>query len=275
MTPAAAQAILDHAKQANEASVAEALAQVQRQKAQLLNQQALKTIGKVMLGGLGAGMALRGAKGLYNAVRPSPPAPSQPVILDIPQHRVRDKEKAAGLGDYLGDVMGGRAAETVAGVPGVWPGVLIGGGLGAYGGWKALDKVLDARRKAELQEDLSTSEQRYRQALLGQYKASELGQAMDNLAKASASDWPGIAAGTYLTAAPLIALLAARKGYDMGKKRTRRYAVEKAKKVRQQQLQRQRPPEIFARPVEAPATPEQFQTPVEIEQETGVTEGAA
>jgi hypothetical protein len=257
--------------------------------AQQLNREALKTVGKIMLGGLGAGMALRGGKGLINALTRTRPAPPQPIVLDVP-FQEKDEKRAQGpdepgwidrvagpVAQWGSDVMKGRKAETVAGVPWVWPAALLGGVGASAVGWKGLDSVLAAKRKRELEQDLEQAEQRYRQALVSGYKTSsdnQIGRALEGLVEKQGQDWPGILAGTYMTAAPLLALMAGSYTYGLGKKRTRRHALEQAKKLRQRRRFERRAPEIFARPVPLKALPEAPTPQGEVEEAGGITEGS-
>jgi hypothetical protein len=240
--------------------------------AQSISQQMQQQVLRQILAGAGLGLAARGATGIYNSLLKPKESPTQPVVLDIPyvdEQKTRKKKAegegivdtlkgwATGAGDYAKDIASAREAETVWGHPLFLPGTILGTGAAAYGGWKGLDMALNAMRKKEVEDDVNTAKKRYEMALLSQYdkpkvasQRDPLGEGLDQLFnKVGGADWPGAMLGTYLTAAPILALISGKLAYEAGRKRTKLYAMEKAKELRERHRFAQRPPEVFARPV--------------------------
>lgn len=285
MTPETAREILDlvQTKQAQTpASTAppealDALLQSLRErKHQLLRNETMRMVGKAMLGGAGFGLTARGVKGVADLFkpRPQPPQPFKPLVLDIPYPQEEEQKIAQWpeiitkpvetTQQWLSDVASGRAAETPMGHPLFLPGTILGGGAAAYGGWKALDTVLNAMKEKERKQELSTAKEKYQRALLSQYGTrgrklaetqDEVGAKLDDLFEKVSQDLPGTALGAYLTAALPLLGVSGYLGYQRGKRQTRRFALEEAKRLRARKLWEQRAPEVFARPVEPLALP--------------------
>ena len=115
--------------------------------------------------------------------------------------------------------------------------MLLGTPLAAYGGWKAVDAVLDKQRRAKSEDNLDEAKKDYEEALLASYKKSAstdemLDEVFDNYKEASTlSDILGTGKGLALT----YALATGPLGYMMVnsqmKKNSKRKILEKAMRV--------------------------------------------
>lgn len=165
--------------------------------------------------------------------------------------------KAAGFGEWLADTIAGRNATSVAGVPWAMPATAAATIGGGYGGWKALDAILDARRKATLQSDLDQAKQEYEQALMPKTAGdNELGQTLDQLydemektAKPGMlGEWTGVGLGTYGLAALITALAGGAAGYSFGKQRQMKTLLDSAQAKRRRARFEASPEPIQVRP---------------------------
>lgn len=209
----------------------------------------------------------------------------KPVADFITTDKSRLLPKQAGFLD-------GDNATTKGGIPWYGPAMLMGG-LGGLGlGWKGMDKVINSRRKKQMDGDLETARSQFHDALLSQYakpvemhpeligekKSSDdtmvkVGQALDDLfvkftaamadeeARPSEkrsfdmSNLAGQAAGGYGMYAGLSGLLTGAMVYDKMNKRSRRSVLDSALKKRQRRKFMQQPTEIYAQPEPVPAEP--------------------
>jgi len=147
------------------------------------------------------------------------------------------------------------------------PAMLGAGALGGVGGWKLIDKILDNRRRKEIDDEVDASRGEFQNALVSQYKQgsdSELGVALDELylkmqKAAKAGDWldpntyftpdqVGRGKGMYATYAIPSALLGYLFVKKMADKGSRRQIIEKAQRRRALKQQRARPAELYAVP---------------------------
>jgi len=140
------------------------------------------------------------------------------------------------------DLAWGSQAQTPAGIPMFWPLMLAAGGGGLYGGYKLVDVLLDARRKAETQSKLDTAEDRYTD-LLKQSVDTQLEAELDELAelatqpameKEAASFWDpaGSAGGGMMAYALLSALVSGKLSYDYFKNRNQQSVAQEAMRRR-------------------------------------------
>ena len=128
-----------------------------------VNREALKDIAKYLLIGAGTGAAVRGATGLgrlfggEQEVVPSKTV-DMPVLFGVPK-KVEDEEEDVKKLEYKS------AAEKEAiskySLPYYLPAMLLGTPLAAYGGWKAVDAVLDKQRKAKSEDNLEEAKKDY------------------------------------------------------------------------------------------------------------------
>lgn len=204
----------------------------------------------------------------------------KPVADFVTTDKARLAPKQAGF-------LSGDMATTKGGIPWYGPAMLMTGLAGAGAGWAGMDKVLQARRKKQMESDLEGARSQFREALLNQYdtpvqthpglmgdtkKAAsdgtmvEVGRRLDALYEKvaaavvaeeaeplhkvafDASNVAGQAAGGYGMYAGLSGLLAGALVYDKMSKRSRRSVLEGALKRRQRRQFMQQPTEIFARP---------------------------
>jgi hypothetical protein len=252
------------------ASEGDAFAQAVRDMAaHRLKAEALGDVGSVGLAALGVGAAGRGAVGLYNVLKRglgSQKHRGGPAELPLP-YPVEPEEMPAEVLPKAASFLSGDAASTKAGVPWFRP-AAVAAGVGGLGlGWAAVDKVLDARRRAERDKELEGARGEFHDALLSQYdrplaappgvkvkKAGDLAAGLDDLYdrfSKAAVDWGnagGAALGGYGVYAGLSGLLAGTVLYDKMRKRSRRAVLEKALQRRERRRFMQSPTEIYAVP---------------------------
>lgn len=251
---------------------------VQMQHGATLRGDALKQLGRLLLTGAGVGMAGRGLYGLAQLTKRnlSPPTGlSNPTVsVDVPYPAAmlppeEEEEKVAGFANF----MQGDYAKNPAGIPWMIPATVLGGGASIYGGWKLMDSILDARRKAELKGDVDDARNDFQQALLSEYDrpvqtpsldkiASDdsLGADLDRLFLAvkkaglleDTLHGSGIATGLYGTAAGVAGLAAALGAYNATKKRREQELLAKAHKMRLRNRWAQQPPPLQINPVAMP-----------------------
>lgn len=249
---------------------------VQARHGTALRSDALKQLGRLLLGGVGVGMAGRGMLGLAQLTKRNlrPPAglsgSAIPVEVPFPAEQLEEEpEKMAGA---LSGFLAGDHAKSPAGIPWMIPATVLGGGAAIYGGWHLMDKILDARRKQELKGDVDNARNDFNQALLAEYDrpqhspqlkfgsaAATLGDDLENLFQTVKTaglledtlHGSGIGVGLYGTAAGVAGLAAAVGAYGATKKRRERELLQKAHKMRQRQRWMQQPPPLVLSPVAA------------------------
>lgn len=204
------------------------------------NREALRTLAKTLLLAAGGGAAVRGLSGLSGILANDPePVPSRTV--DMPLIYGRKKEKTA---------------NSKLRSPYYIPGMLLGAPLAAYGGWKAVDSVLDRQRRLKTEEELEEAKKKYEEAVLSSYKRGEDKVSNDELLdsvfsvykSASVQDWMDTAKGLGLT----YALATAPLGYlvvnNAMKKKSKRKILEKAMRERARIQAQKQPAELYAIP---------------------------
>ena len=222
---------------------------------QRLQADAKKDIVRNLVMALGGGAALRGAVGLHNLVtEPSRIKPTQRVVempvaypADEDEKRSRDATATSpiGLSYYI-------------------PGMLLGGAVTGYGGWKGVDALLDRQRRKQTDEELDSAKQEYEQALLGAYKkatdnaldqafsgyvkSAGPGQIIEDVVSSVAPNAPGLAKGVGLTYGLATAPLGFMMVHNMLKKNSKRALLQKAMKERARRQALSQPPEIYAVP---------------------------
>lgn len=264
MKQAAVDAVHAHCKQA--AGFTDA---VQMQHGATLRNDAMQQLGRLLLAGAGVGMAGRGLLGVLQLAKRNlaPPKPMGggvvPVEVPVPVGDQPDEEKMAGVSNFIR----GDYAKNPSGIPWMIPATVLGGGAAMYGGWKLMDAVLDARRKAELKEDVDSARSDFQQALLAEYDrpvktpklaadnslAGDLERLYRNVKQAGLMDdvlhGGGVATGVYGTAAGVAGLAAAISAYKATRKRREQELLSKAHKIRQRQLWNRQPPPLVMQPV--------------------------
>jgi hypothetical protein len=246
-----------------------------------LNSDAFKDIKHLFLASLGAGLAGRGAVGLFNTFgRNQPKKPrSGPATFTLPYPA---EPKVANWLDSVSNFAKGDSATSKSGIPWYTPAMLGAGMAGAGLGWKGLDVVLEKQRNAEREKQLNQARQQFHDALMSQYSKpvsthpdllSKIGAdvpIMEKVGEALDAVWQkfealldttlskeafdfgnaaGAAAGGYGAYAGLSGLMAGAFIYDKIKKRSRGAILDKA-------MQRRRRREFMQRPTELTATPE-------------------
>lgn len=233
-----------------------------------LKQETMGDIGKTALMTLGLGSAARGGYGLLNLLRRniSPPRVRpkvKPLPLPYPEEG-EEEEKVAEEGG-VATPPGGESwfDSPVTKKEGLWwrkPGMLLGGLAGAYGGWKLVDHIMDQRRQAEVEDEVSGAKSRFRDAMLSNYSspikqaADDEPNALDRLfdqfeKQATMGDTIGSTLGNYGMYAVPASLLAGYSAYNMARKRRRANVLKKALQRRERRRQQQSPAPIFATPV--------------------------
>jgi len=272
------QRIIDEVRQEKEAT--DPVAVLQEAATRNLKTQALKDLGRIAVISAGAGAGARGIYGLLNLVRrnvrtrkPTYPAVS-PLPLPVPAKEDEEEEpelaKAAG---WLGDFFKGNKATTPIGIPWYQPAAMVGG-LAAGGlGWHLVDKILDKRRKEEVDSQVERERERFRGALVGQYDepvkissdepmeklAADLDALYDLCMEKQAlfnPDTAGATLGTYGYYAVPASLMAGWFAYSAARKRQRKNVLKKALERRRRRAYATQPAEIHAVPV-----------PVDVEEE--------
>ena len=245
---------------------ADDLSSMQQAASQGLRDDALGDVGRVALFSLGLGAAGRGAMGLYNVLKRnmSPPVKtrSRVAVLPLPVKA----EKTASLGGFLL----GSNATTKEGIPWYHPAMFLGGLASAYGGWKGIDAILNARRKKDIDEDVEQARREFSQALLGEHSrpvnfkaagdnhlSDDLDRLFEEFEKAAgvmsslspSDDTLGKLLGAYSYYALPAALIGGYAAYSSGKGRQRAKILESALKARAMRRHQQQPEEVFAMPV--------------------------
>lgn len=233
-----------------------------------LRRAAMKDVVNASLVGLGVGVAGRSAVGLYDLLkgRPKPRettnGPAE-VPLPIPVAGPPGALKAA-------------AITTRSGLPWYYPATILGAAGAAYGGWKAIDHVLDSRAKQEREEELNRTRAEFHDALIRQYDApvklaadAGVGPRLDALfdrveevfekAAANLEDWTNRGLGMYATYAIPAALWSGAMAYEHAKKTSNKAVLDAALQRRDRRKFTQQPPEIYAvpEPFEVPGPPEE------------------
>lgn len=250
-------------------------ATVQQMANRSLQAGATADVKNLALAALGVGAGARGLTGLYNLLANRGPGPARggPAELPLPYPVEPDDPalappaKQAGLADQV---------TIKPAIPWYGPAMLTAGLAGLGGGWAGMDAVLDHRRKAERDQEISQARQEFHDALLGQYDrplratpgpaparqkragdaaamadaGATLGRAFALLEKV-ALNWADVA-GTTLGGYGMYALPAAAVTgtivYDKARKRSQRAVIRKALQRREQRRFMEQPSEIYARP---------------------------
>ena len=203
--------------------------------------------------GLGAGA--RGLLGIASMLQPKPKQPEEQDNTDLTLPVMK-------MGS-LWDTVSGAAANTP---DDVWWGAgakLMAYPAAVYGGFRAMDSVLDSRRKGLLQTNVDEAKQRFQKALLGATSAktaderSELGAQLDRLYDLleqrvkQASNPLGNAFGA--VGIPLAALFA-MAAYNSARRQQKGPMLDKALELRAQQRQGTVPLQFHVpEPAEVPA----------------------
>lgn len=260
-----------------------------------LRTDALRDVGNVAMTALGVGAGARGLLGLIRALRPETPTTTlAPATLPLPfpaeKKKPRlgvvspDDEKVAEW--QLPTLASTDAQATSKGGLSLYAPAVVLAGLGSAAlGWKGVDSVLDARRRAAREEEMGKAKQQFEQALLSQYdhplktagEVSELSRDLDSLFDKFAElsergpqaeelvkqaeggilntigEWVGPnnvgkALGGYGVYAGLSGLLAGNYMFDKARKRSTRSIVENALAERENRRFQQAPTEIYAVP---------------------------
>lgn len=236
-----------------------------------LKKETLNRIGKFILAAGGIGLGARGLLGVGQALRrnivePSISSPDLvPVEIPIPKRKKPEVEefKAAGIlsnaTDYIRKTLSGDEATIPAAIPYAMPLATLGGMGAAYGGWKAMDYLLDSRRKARLEKEKMRAKQELHDALLSEFSnekasssRSSLGRDLDRLydlaekQAINAYDVGGLTTGLYGTAAGLAALASAMAAYKYTKARNESELLKKTMKMRNRRVFAQQPSAILA-----------------------------
>jgi hypothetical protein len=253
---------------------------------QHIQQLAAERLRNVLLAGLGVGAAARGGVGLLNMMRRhhTPQSTADPAMLPAPiplRRREEEEEKIGSIKEadfktWLSELMSGGKATDVSGVPWFMPAAVLGGAGAAYGGYQGMDYLLDRQRKTQQEDELEEARRQFHEALMGGGEKisgdgeTTLGQELDALyddfeklanarhtpmEKAALENTLGQMLGLYGLYGGTSALLAGLWAYDKARKSSRRAMMEKAKKQRERDRLRARPPQIYAFPEPQTAEP--------------------
>ncbi len=238
-----------------------------------VHQKALSNIAKTLLIAGAGGAAFRGFGGLQNLGKDVAPRKQTAVTMPVPyEDDSEDEDEQEKLAN----------PTEPYGLPYYWPSKIVGGGLAAYGGFKAIDALLDKARKRKTDDKLKRRKAEYENSLLQSYKQSsdaetgtslassgldKLGEAFQQFEKHAEEDFfskylgmPN-AKGGIIGAGLSVGIPGALLGY-MGmnnymRSRSKRALLQKAIKERARRRAQSRPEEIYAIPVsQAPASQE-------------------
>ena len=262
------------------------------------NGQIIGDIGKMMLAAGGIGLGARGLLGLQHtstqALQPQPTfspglVPTRLPIPAMPEEEEEEKfawtvggllegagnslrnaagSAARGIGHLGGQISQG-VQDSIPDATTPWgkgwpiPAATLGGMGAMYGGWRAMDGVLNSHRDAKLEAEKRRAKQELDATLLGQFsnekmgaaETSELSRDLDRLfdllektASPNVTDYMGGAMGVAGTGVLLASLAAGLAGYRSAKPRTQGALVNKAMKMRQRRLANMQPTPIMAMP---------------------------
>lgn len=200
----------------------------------------------------GGGAALRGLSGLAGTLsrnlRPARrPSLLAPAVVEVPVHEEEEEAPAKEAG-----FLEGGKNTTPEGWWAAMPLAVGSAGLGAVGGWTLADKLLDRRRKKQLEAELEKAKKEYEEALRGE---SKLGRQLDTLYETlekrgvNAADYAGRALGVLAVLGLLSGGTGAYIGYQATRKRNPYKIKEKVKKQLRMQRALRRPAPIFAQPI--------------------------
>jgi hypothetical protein len=240
---------------------------IQQEANRQLRSQALRDVLGYGAAGIGVGASLRGLQTLLRlgagAVNTGKPAPSVPsgLLAELPLPMDDDVEEKQSFDvQSVLDFGAGKKAITPEGVPWFLPAAVGLPALGAVGGWKFMDWIMDKRRKGAVKQDVEDAKREYEQALLESQgikssSCSELGATLDKLydtvvekTAGRIADIGGQLSGVYLLAAMMAGTMSGVGGYNWAKKRSRRKVVEKALKNLKRKQQMQQPAPIYVQP---------------------------
>lgn len=245
--------------------------QIQQAAASQLQRQALQQAGKNFLAAAGMGIAGRGLYGLFGQGRRNLGRSWEPqqAPLRLHPHREEKEKKASqtspapqsGIASYLRQLLSGQRAQTMQGVPWSAPLTMAAVGGGLIGGHQLTDWLMDSRRKADVNSELSAAKKEYEQALRSsgtakiaseKTAAERVGEKLDELYELMAQqrtkaafapltqggfdDLLGQALGAYGVAALPVLAASGYLGHSFGKSRQKRKLLEEARDKRRRQL---------------------------------------
>lgn len=222
------------------------------------------------VGMAGVGAGLRGLAGMAeqanrNTKEPVRPA-TRPNVIELPVYdkragvlgdawqQAKDVVRNATIGPAksVGGFLAGEGAGSIAEQPLSLALLTATGGAGMYGGWKGVDKLLDTRRRQELDTELERAKREYELALQPK-SASALGRSLDQLC--DAAEKRGTEFGKLLNLYTLLSLATGTAGFAAGRqyglKNRRRDLLESAQRQRRRQQFQSQP--IYALPRHEPA----------------------
>jgi hypothetical protein len=236
-----------------------------KQQNQQLQADAQKQIIQAAMLGLGGGAALRGVTGLSNLFSESnsraQPRRTVEMPVAYPQRRLAVEE------DENEKSASNEHATSEIGLDYYIPGMILGSGLGAYGGWKGVDAMLNKQRRKQTEDELDKAKSEYEQSLLGAYKrASDEPSIAENLDRAFAAceKQANVVSDTINSVAPNLlgstkGMLAAWTlatlplGYSIVnssmRKNSKRALLQKAMQTRARRQAVSQPPALYAVPV--------------------------
>lgn len=279
-----------------------------RERLALTHREAVHKLLMLALGSGAVGVGMRGVGGLMHAA--SDPGrlsnhAARPLIIDLPTPPKRRRPgveepdgppvKLAGdpaPGKYTGDLGGvwSRAKDWLVDLfkptndkaehwyehSYTWPLAVgaVGGGL--YGGYKAMDNVMDARHRRQTETQVEKARRRYQRAMAAQFNRPKAAHAPLAASGRAAAALDALAAmaekrasmgvddyikGIYLTAAGLAAAGTGIGTYRYMRDRDPDLLLEKAVKERERQRRAGRPAEVYLRTRERSSPPVRLQGP--------------
>ena len=237
---------------------------VHQQQNAKLQADAQRQIIQAALLGFGGGAALRGVSGLTNLFSGhnlgSHPRRTVEMPVAYPQRPNPDEEEKVAANEH---------ATSRIGLDYYIPGMVLGTGLAAYGGWKGVDAMLNKQRQQQTEDELEAARGNYEKALFGAYKRASheptLEENLDaafagcekqaedgyisNAINSTVPNMPGLTKGLLAT----WGLATLPLGYSIVnnsmKKNSKRALLRKAMETRARRQAMSQPPALYAVPV--------------------------
>jgi hypothetical protein len=211
--------------------------------------RALQLVLAGLLGGAALGGTVTGISGLSKMMRrPEPPTIPQELEMEMP---VPEKQAEAAPIDSVpfmgGDWWSGAHAKSPADLWWTIPAVAGATTAGTLGMSSLMEHLIKKKRKDQMNQELQDASQKFQSSMLGQYKKSSadpLDKLFDQIEKKSAlsfepdkngiipatnlAEWAPLGVGAGITAAGLLAALAARGAYRTSSGNTQEDLLNKA-----------------------------------------------
>jgi hypothetical protein len=215
--------------------------------------RALQLVLAGLLGGAALGGTVTGLSGLHKMMkRPEPPTIPQELEMEMPVPEKRaEATQSPSVGVGTGDWWHGEHGKSPADLWWTIPATVGAATVGTLGMSGLVEHLLKKKRKDQMNQELQDASQQFQSSMLGQYKKSSAdpldrlfdkiekrsalsfeGDQHGNIPAANAAEWAPLGVGAGITAAGLIAALAARGAYRASEGGTQEDLLNKAVKQR-------------------------------------------